>query len=167
MEKHYFVKPINRNDIIILSGDEGIDINGWTQFTDEQENYYRENPNASTWEIKNLREVASETAISVDKLKEQAINNISQYSFDTLHKYVKDYQILNAQCSIRANGENTFYCIEKANQILDMYEYYGVQCRNIYYQFIDALNNCFTEDDVNKLYENTIDDYDAIKEYDQ
>ena len=168
--KHFFVYIINTKETEIIEGTAEDSINaGWTQFTQEQEEYYESHPNATVWEVQNLYEAPKPYTpiVSLEDFKEQKREALSQYSFDTLHKYVKDYQVFNAECSIRANGENTFYTLQQANEILDKYNLYGRICRKIYYTFINLCDRCNENHIVDNLYGNCIDLYDKIEEFDK
>ena len=163
MDYNYFVA------FRIVTSENPIDLNinpAYTPFTQEQNEFYAEHPNATYWEVKNCEMAPEPVLPTLDDVKLTAKEFLSQLSLDTMRKYVKEYQMENAQSSLYLLNINsqaeTIYDETKANEIMETYTNVGRELRGIYKTAESAVNNCETIDDVNSAqvyYENIYNNY--------
>lgn len=144
---YYFV------DNIILEIEDEINVTlnpAYTPLTEEQKQFYLEHPKAAIFEVKNCQLVQNITAneITLSEVKKDTKNEISEISLNALKKVVKDYQLSNAQISLSVLSDDpeadTIYDHEKATEVIENYNAYGTQFRNLYYaasEEIDIADN--------------------------
>ena len=143
MDYNYFV------NMRIVTTDHEIDLNlnpSYTLFTPEQDAFYAEHPEASYWEIKNCRIIPEPIPPTLDDIKRDAINFLSEKSLSVLGKYVKEYQLANAQSSLymldKYPGHSTIYTEEKAMEIILTYDNVGLDLRTIFKEAETNINGC-------------------------
>lgn len=132
--KFYFVKDsIGRQNIQIWEEDMRGN-SSFTIFTPEQEAFYLQNPNANIYEVRNCKLFERPTEISVETYRELKMTEMSDFSLSVCRSLVHDYQVTNALCGV--------YDEEKAAEIIEKYKNIGTKCRNLYYQFVENVEKC-------------------------
>lgn len=100
----------------------------------------------------------------IDMIKKDVTEGLSIYSLETLHRFIDEYQIFNAERSLAHNGHDTFYSVEKAQELLNIYDNIGMQCRNLYYAFCEELEPLTDPTEIYDLRDYYMSLYDAIEE---
>lgn len=123
--------------------------------TPEQETFLLEHPEATAYEVKNMHmnEDSPEPYMSLDTIKENALSSLSNYSLNIVNHFCTPYQFANAQASLLAiaNGGVGIYDKETATNYINLYNQYGKQCRDLYYEAKGYIELCNTENDINEI----------------
>lgn len=138
-------------------------------FTQEQNEFYAEHPDATYWEVVKCQmdpEPEPPTPPSLDEVKKEAISFLSEKSLATLGRYVKEYQLANAQSSLYMLDKypeySPIYTREKAVEVITTYDRVGLDLRTIYKNAETDINGCETVEEVatfRAYYENQYDNY--------
>lgn len=143
----------------------------YTPLTKAQAQFYESNPDASIYEVKNckLNEQYIEPEPTLEELKAAAIKQLSELSLATLDKFVKAYQVANAQSSLFAisKGDLPIYAKAQAEKVLSDYNTHGLNLRSLYLDAELRIKEAETEYAVNLLLNTYIDkfnDYGASNE---
>lgn len=151
MYYYYFTK----NQIKVVPFEIDCVINrAYTALTEEQTAFIEDNPTASVSEVRNCRlyVAPTPTAPTLDGVKAQAKTDLSAYSAQTMGRFVSDLQLANAQSSLYLLGvdsaSETVYTAEKATSTIAKYNTVGKQCRDKYYEAVQAIDGFDTVDDV-------------------
>lgn len=163
---YYFTK---RNQIKAVPFEIDCVINSaYTAFTAEQTAFVEKHPTASVSEVRNCRlYVAPEPVVpTLEELKAKAKTELSAYSALTMGRFVSDLQLANAQSSLYLLGIDsssvTVYTSEKAVATIAKYNTIGKQCRDKYYEAVQAIDGCETADDVSSVVTSAKELYDNI-----
>lgn len=169
MNYNYFI------DYKILTTDYEInlDINkAYVPFTEEQNAFYAEHPNASYHEVKNCQmdpTPVPPTPPTLEEVKKEAIDSLSEKSLSILGNYVKEYQLANAQSSLymleKFPEYNPIYSEEKAIEVITTYDRVGLDLRTIFKTAESSINECETIESVESLkayYEQQYDNYEYV-----
>lgn len=139
-------------------------------FTEQQNKFYAEHPDASYWEVVNCKmnpQPEPPVPPTLDEIKIDSKNFLSNLSLSILGRYVKEYQLANAQSSlaiITINPESTpIYDENHAKEVINTYDEVGRDLRTIYKTSESAIDECQTIDQVietrdyyKQLYENYV-----------
>lgn len=169
MNYNYFV------NYRIVTSDHEIDLNinpAYIPFTDEQNIFYAEHPDANYWEVVRCEmnpEPVPPIPPTLEEVKTEAIKYLSNKSLATLGKYVKDYQLANAQSSLYMLDNypeyNPIYTREKAIEVITTYDRVGLKLRTIYKNAETNINGCETVEEVESFktyYEEEYDRYEYV-----
>lgn len=169
MKYNYFIEHR------ILTTDYEIDLvmnPAYIPFTAEQNAFYAEHPDASYWEVVRCQmdpEPEPPTPPTLDEVKVEAIKYLSEKSLATLGRYVKEYQLANAQSSLYMLDKypeySPIYTREKAIEVITTYDRVGLDLRTIYKSAETAINSCETIEAVETTkvyYEEEYDRYEYV-----
>lgn len=155
----------------IVTSDHEIDLNinpAYVPFTSEQNIFYTEHPNASYWEVRNCEMNPEPVPPTLEDIKTDAKSYLSNLSLETMRKFVKEYQMENAQSSLYIIGldpqSETIYDESKASEIMTTYTYIGRDLRNAYKEAENAINNCENVESINTVknyYESFYNNYEV------
>lgn len=140
----------------------------YTALTEEQTAFIEANPTASVSEVRNCRLYVAPTPTvpTLEEVKAQAKTDLSAYSALTIGRFVSDLQLANAQSSLYLLGvdsaSETVYTAEKATSTIAKYNTVGKQCRDKYYEAVQAIDGCETADDVSSVVTSAKAFYDNI-----
>lgn len=152
MDYNYFVEHR-----IVTSGQPiNLELNpAYIPFTDEQNTFYAEHPDANYWEVKNCEMNPEPVPPTLDDIKESAKEYLSQLSLDTMGRYVREYQFENAQSSLYMLSVDpqaeTIYDEAKAMEVMGTYTIIGRELRGKYKEAEANINTCETAESVATL----------------
>lgn len=157
-------------DLKVKVKNEEVNVNLFPQFvpmTEEQISFYLENPTASVHEIKRCEMYEQPKEPTLDEMKLNAINRISEYSLKTSNKIIPEYKSRNAILSllgVLSEGATAIYNDEDSNTIVKNCLRIGKECRELFYQQKQLIENATSKDDVSNITQETINMYDTILE---
>lgn len=161
MNYNYFV------DYRIVTSDHEIDLNinpAYIPFTAEQNEFYIEHPNASYWEIRNCRMNPEPVPPTLEEVKHNCIKILSEKSLEILGRYVKEYQLANAQSSLyileKYPQYNPIYTEDKAIEVITTYDRVGLDLRTIFKYAEKEINDCETSEEVENIKNYYMQQYD-------
>lgn len=148
--KYYFVFDQNNRKTIQVWEDDKRGNPQFVVFTQEQEDFYLQNPTATIWEVQNCKTYADLQSENVQPFdlatyKNEKIAAISKLSLQTLGRFISDYQLANAQCGV--------YDEAKSQQVIETYKVVGTQCRQLYYDFAEQVALCENKNEIDTLVE--------------
>lgn len=143
--------------------------NSYTPLTEEQKDFYEENPNASYSEVLNckLNEILTVIERPIEELRDLAKKEISEYSSSVMSKFVTDLQLANALVSIELRNKSgitdTIYDYDLAEETINKFNVIGNQCRTKYYQTMDLIDICDTSEEIDDVVNEAKNYYDGIE----
>lgn len=145
MNHYYFVNYT----IKVFEWEVNTDLNpAYVELTDEQRDFYLDHPNASYWEVEKCElDPQPEPIIpTLEEEQEGAKKYLSDLSLTVLGKYVKEYQLANAQSSLYELSQDpsavTIYDESHSKEIISTYNKIGRELRNIYKSAESDINSC-------------------------
>lgn len=124
----------------------------YTPLTAEQTAFYLEHPNASVYEVKRCALDPEPEPPTLEEVQAEAKKNLSQISLDTLDRFVKVYQLANAQASLymleKDPSAETIYDEVRAREIMDTYTNVGKELREMYKNAESDINAAKTVEEV-------------------
>ncbi len=158
-------------DLKVKVKNEEVNVNLFPQFipmTEEQISFYLENPTASVHEIKRCEMYEQPKEPTLDEMKLNAINSISEYSLKTSNKIIPEYKTKNVINSIMSmlsgDSESIIYEENDCKKILKKSLTIGKKCRDLFYQQKQLIENAETKNEVSQLTQESIFLYDIILE---
>ena len=158
-------------DLKVKVRDNEINTNMFPQFqlmSEEQINFYLENPNASINEIKRCELYPQPQEPTLEEVKENAINRISDYSLKTNDAIIPNYKSQNATHSLISvllgNPSDVIYSLNDSKNLLKKSIKIGKQCRDLFYQQKELIEKAETKENVSNIIQETILLYDIILE---
>ena len=158
-------------DLKVKVKNEEVNVNLFPQFvpmTEEQINFYLENPTASINEIKRCELYPQPQEPTLEEVKENAINRISDYSLKTNDKIIPNYKSQNATNSLISvllgNPTDVIYTLNDSKNLLKKSIKIGKQCRDLFYKQKELIEKAETKENVSNIIQETILLYDIILE---
>lgn len=166
----FFIKT-NKNRLLIQEGPESLQhLTGFTPFTEEQVAFYEAYPEASVQEIKQckLMEISAPYVPTLEEEQKEAVSFLSQYSLNTLDRFVSAYQLANAQCSVlwaesNNKGEPPIYDLKTAQGYIDTYLRIGGLCRAKFYEAKGLIESAVNKTEIEEIKASAISYYDTLE----
>ena len=166
----FFIKT-NKNRLLIHEGSESLkNLTGFTPFTEEQVAFYEAHPEASVQEIKQCRliDISAPYVPTLEEEQKAAVSFLSQYSLNTLDRFVSAYQLANAQCSVlwaesNNKGEPPIYDLETAKGYIDTYLRIGGLCRAKFYETKGLIESAVNKAEIEEIKASAISYYDTLE----
>lgn len=134
----------------------------YVEMTPAQVEFYLENKDASIEEIKNCQLNVLNDDFDLAKTRETFIDDLSRYSLYSSLQVVPEYKLQNALLDKMLNVENKFYSNDVMNTILERANTVGQQCRALFYEMRDELNNINTREELYTYYATCKQRFDII-----
>ena len=136
----------------------------YKEMTDEQVAFYLANPTASVAEVKRCELYPIPVEPTLDEVKASAIEELSEYSLMTSEKVVPSYKVHNAQITLLGNIADAIYSADEAQDIVSKANEVGKECRTLFYESKERIENSYTADDVYDIVAEVRGEYDSILE---
>lgn len=134
----------------------------YVELTDEQREFYIANPTASVREVKRCELYPRPVEPTLDEVKVSAIEELSEYSLMTSEKVVPSYKVHNAQITLLGNIADAIYSTDEAQDIVSKANEVGKECRTLFYESKERIENSYTADDVYDIVAEVRGEYDII-----
>lgn len=166
----FFIKT-NKNKLFIHEGAEVLkNLTGFTPLTEEQVAFYETHPDASTQEIQHCKliEISVPYVPTLEEQQKKAVSFLSQYSLNTLDRFVSAYQLANAQCSVlwaesNNKGEPPIYDLTTAQGYIDTYLRVGGLCRDKFYEAKGLIESAVNNAEIEEIKASAISYYDTLE----
>lgn len=143
----------------------------YTPLTEEQSLFYEQHQDASLYEVKTcmLYESAPLPAPNIEEVKESAKKYISNYSAETMGRFITDLKLANASASLSIGPEEQvapIYTNDEAKDVIRKFNIIGAALRNTYHFFANCIDNCSSVENIDNFKQEAINFYDEYQ-YDE